>query len=164
MAAIPESALASAERNAAAILSRAGVRAAWIDCDHDPDLCRRSDLGPAEFRLFVLAPGRPGVLHPETEGFSVIFPSSEAENYAAVFYPIPGELPHRVPSHVQYLLGAVMAHEIGHLLLGAQSHAPGGVMTVHFTSDDIRSAGRGELRFTTDQAARMRAEIRRRLN
>jgi hypothetical protein len=44
------------------------------------------------------------------------------------------------------LLGAAMAHEIGHLLFGP-SHAYAGVMSPRLGAKEMALAGRGELRF-----------------
>jgi len=62
-----------------------------------------------------------------------------------------------------YILGATLAHEIGHLLLGARSHFPSGVMCPHFGRAQLRMAARGELLFTSEQAGRIRAEVVRRM-
>lgn len=58
------------------------------------------------------------------------------------------------------LLGHVLAHELGHFLLGENSHASDGIMIASFREQDLRRAERGKLLFTEEQAARMRARIR----
>jgi len=51
------------------------------------------------------------------------------------------------------ILGRVTAHEIGHLLLGANSHATAGLMKASW---DLRRPQPSEWRFTADDAAKMR--------
>ncbi len=54
------------------------------------------------------------------------------------------------------VLGAALAHEIGHLLLPSKPHSSQGVMREKWDRPDFRSARRGELLFTLEQARAMR--------
>jgi hypothetical protein len=53
---------------------------------------------------------------------------------------------------VSNLLGYVMAHEIGHLLLHSTTHSSGGLMRGEFRPADLKKAGQRQLRFTPEQA------------
>jgi hypothetical protein len=55
------------------------------------------------------------------------------------------------------MLGYVIAHEIGHLLLPGYRHSPTGVMQAEWDKKLVRDAARGLLTFTPAQAAIMRA-------
>ena len=55
------------------------------------------------------------------------------------------------------MLGHVIAHEIGHLLLPANAHSPTGVMQRHWDKALARDAVQGSLTFTEAQAARLRS-------
>ena len=57
------------------------------------------------------------------------------------------------------LLGYALAHEIGHLLLGTNSHALNGIMRAHWTEEELRLASAGRFTFLPQQAAKMRAEV-----
>jgi hypothetical protein len=62
---------------------------------------------------------------------------------------------------VAVILGSAMAHELGHLLLPSQSHAPRGLMRADWNRGDLVMAdGRG-LRFTPQQGQQIRARLRR---
>ena len=52
------------------------------------------------------------------------------------------------------LIGAVVAHEIGHLL--GIRHAPAGLMRASLETDDMIALRRGKLRFSPAEAGRMR--------
>jgi len=56
------------------------------------------------------------------------------------------------------LLGRVMAHEIGHLLLGIDYHGPVGVMRAEWT-DDLLNSGRDDWRFSMTEAERMQRVV-----
>jgi hypothetical protein len=61
------------------------------------------------------------------------------------------------------VLGHTMAHEIGHLLLGSNSHASQGIMRPTWGARDIHLAKTGVLGFTDAQAERMQAQVAARL-
>jgi len=57
------------------------------------------------------------------------------------------------------LLGHALAHEIGHLLLGPNSHSRTGIMRAHWNHDEIERIARAQLLFTDQQAQRIRKEV-----
>jgi hypothetical protein len=57
------------------------------------------------------------------------------------------------------LLGSAMAHEIGHLLKGSNSHSPQGLMSAHWYANELRAAAMGSLDFTADDAVLMRPRL-----
>ena len=93
----------------------------------------------------------------------ILPPREDGERYAGVFFPMVQDAARNLDADEALLLGATMAHEIGHLLLGSKAHARSGVMCPHFGHEHVRLAARGELRFTADQAGSMKVEVRRRL-
>jgi hypothetical protein len=60
------------------------------------------------------------------------------------------------------VLGHVMAHEVGHLLLNQQVHSAHGIMRGEWGLTEFRSAVFGLLLFTPQQAEFLRADARRR--
>ena len=60
------------------------------------------------------------------------------------------------------VLAAAMAHEIGHLFLGPNSHSAVGIMRAGWNEDDLKRASQAGLMFTADQARRIRADVGRR--
>jgi hypothetical protein len=59
------------------------------------------------------------------------------------------------------LLGHLMAHEVGHLLLPVQSHSPSGIMRARWSRADLELAQQGRLRFSADQAQSIRSKVSR---
>ena len=60
------------------------------------------------------------------------------------------------------VLGHMIAHEIGHLLLGLSSHSRTGIMSVPWRSKDLKRAGQDGMRFTKKEARRIRANLHKR--
>jgi hypothetical protein len=58
------------------------------------------------------------------------------------------------------ILGDVIAHELGHLLLGNHAHSVQGIMRARWQADQLHGLSAGRLFFTTDQAARLRNSAR----
>lgn len=58
------------------------------------------------------------------------------------------------------VLGHVIAHEMGHLLL-REGHTAFGLMRATWTSKDLHAMQQGRLGFTPEQGARIRAEVAR---
>jgi hypothetical protein len=59
------------------------------------------------------------------------------------------------------ILGHVMAHEVGHLLLGA-AHTPDSIMAGELCDRDLPLMKAGRLRFSKSQSERLRAAVARR--
>jgi hypothetical protein len=55
------------------------------------------------------------------------------------------------------MLGHVMAHEVGHLLLPTYSHSPTGLMRGEWDRSQVKDAVQGALTFTDGQAQKMAA-------
>ena len=85
---------------------------------------------------------------------------------ASVFYEYAARLAveeEYVEFGARTILGCVIAHELGHLLLGSNSHSSSGIMQSPWGRRQVREALTGTLLFTTEQAKRMRAEARTRM-
>jgi len=60
------------------------------------------------------------------------------------------------------VLGHVIAHEVGHLLLNQQVHSPHGIMRGEWSFVDFRDMTSGMLLFSPEQAEYLRADVRSR--
>jgi hypothetical protein len=84
---------------------------------------------------------------------------------ASVFYKRVENLSWRLDENKQQtpvLLGDVIAHEIGHLLLGTNSHSPTGIMSARWDRDYLRLALMGLQLFSPEQSSAMRETVLRR--
>jgi hypothetical protein len=61
------------------------------------------------------------------------------------------------------ILGHVIAHEFGHLLLNLDSHSPIGIMRGRWDTNDFAAASYGDLLFVPQQAEVIRADVARRV-
>jgi hypothetical protein len=57
------------------------------------------------------------------------------------------------------VLGYILAHEIGHMLMGPDSHAASGVMRASWKQEDASLMAWNRLRFSDAEAARMREAV-----
>jgi hypothetical protein len=94
--------------------------------------------------------------------FGVAFLAQDGDGkYSNVFYDRVERAHSDFGAPVSRLLGAVSAHELGHLLLGSHAHSNAGIMTPVWKEEVLRRMEMGSLLFNSDQATRMRTRIRR---
>lgn len=137
---------------AQSVLRAAHVDVRWRTCEQAGS--RRCDepLADTELVLRVLDDGAPDestflgralVLHPEGGVFATVYAGRVA----------------RVASNAQadvaLLLGRVVAHELGHLLMNSPTHPPGGLMRAQWTIHEIRRNRAADWTFTAADAAAM---------
>lgn len=149
------------ESTAHRILSSAGVGIAFIDCythrrKSGAESCSAT-LGRAEIVLRILRPRF--AVNGEQLGYVAMTP--EGGGYATVFID-----PEREKARIGALtngnfLGHAVAHEIGHLLLGADSHSPSGIMRPVWRPVDEEWMVKNALLFSKGQAIRMQMAIPR---
>jgi hypothetical protein len=155
--------VAQAEREAGRILKRAGLNMDWLNCPVgqvavDPaDSCQL--LSPADILIRVLSDHHLHGVQDDVFGFAVPPTLANAYYEQAVRLATIDGAAYEVP----LILGSVMAHEIGHLLLGAGSHSTFGIMQGHWERKQIQLLMRGRLGFTAQQSKLMRSEGDRRL-
>jgi hypothetical protein len=164
--AISRSLLSDAEAEATVILNSAGLDPVWVDCPLSASQvknypsCARA-IGPTDFILTMLTKAAPERVSPEEDamGRALPCPKTEMACSAYVFYKNVQEEAVYAKIHVSRLLGHVLAHEIGHLLLGPKSHSTTGVMMAGWSDDDMQTIARGFLFFNEQQSRRMRDQL-----
>jgi hypothetical protein len=149
--------LASAEREAFKILRDAGVRVVWVDCleklpsSKSKELCQRG--WSAQTPGVRLLSGRVTSMYKNREfGFAAI-PVLATVNYERIaFWYGSNDAPYVLP----VMLGCIIAHELGHLLLRDPAHSTIGIMQPQFGSEQMRQALTARLLFTSQQAKLIR--------
>jgi hypothetical protein len=81
---------------------------------------------------------------------------------AGVFYDRVEKLARGDAASTAMILGHAMAHELGHLLLGTNSHSRHGLMKAQWNRRDLQLASAGDLDFMAHQALSLRDETVRR--
>ena len=79
--------------------------------------------------------------------------------HADVFYAEVELIQQEAGLSAEAILGLVIAHELGHLLLGSNSHATTGIMRANWKKQDLSLASKGMLGFTEHQAQQMRVRL-----
>lgn len=124
------------------IFRRAGVDLVWTT---------ERTCGPKQLCVTFLQ-ARPGGLTGDAAGYTVL---DRDRPYAAIVLPDVARTAGETGVDVGTALGAVLAHELGHLLLGANAHSAG-VMSSRLDWRLMHAAGRGELLFSDEDARRLR--------
>lgn len=158
---IPQNVLKQATQEASRIFHTAGVNSVWIVCQLPnavrsvpPDCLSRPDLTHLSLRIV------PWSSQHGDSTFGVAFLSEKGlGTYSDVFYSSAESLSWRCGASLGRVLGHVMAHEIGHLLLGTHSHSPVGIMRPQWQGEELRQVGMGTLLFTPEQARKMQARL-----
>jgi len=116
-------------------------------------------MGGADFALRILSAAMTerAPAGGEALGFALPCPEDLAGCYAEVFYQRISDWASGAEISAYQLLGHAMAHEVGHLLLGPNSHSRDGIMRPQWNPDDLRVIARASLRFTPEQTERLRA-------
>jgi len=95
------------------------------------------------------------------EVFGVAFLSDEGTGcYSDVFYNRALDLHADWNVGLADILGNVVAHELGHLLLGSNSHSGAGIMRAHWQGEELHRLSRGNLWFTSEQSNQMRGKLK----
>jgi hypothetical protein len=170
---VPSGVLVHAEREASRILSAAGVNTTWLDCLNPRSEAQAgSTLGKLalETNKKCDEPERGAVvllrIVPYTAPASAVpdtmFGFATGRDMASVFYERVKDLAwgaDKDGNEIPLILGNVIAHEVGHLLLGTNSHSPAGIMCANWDQEYVRQALRGHQLFSRDQSAVMKATV-----
>jgi len=163
--------LTAAERETSMIFQKAGVDVKWVNCSQPTQEARQDPS--------CQTPNAP------TEIFVRVVPDFLEDHYvpkSSMGYAVPTQTPHhgyvagialeRARKQLLdgrtltlgQLLGFGMAHEIGHLLLGTNSHSPSGLMCAHWGKREMVLAARGQFGFSAQQAEIIRADVQARIS
>jgi hypothetical protein len=158
---IPASTLLGAEAEASRLFRQSGVALRWLNCPlpadgpEDQGQCRTAEF-PANLQLRIAPRSRN--LSEITFGISYL--SADGSGcYADLFYNPVEEMHERSGVNLESILGDVAAHEIGHLLLGTNSHSGSGIMRARWQSAELGSIRTGTLLFSDTESRQMRSKL-----
>jgi len=158
---IPAAELMAARRAAESILRDISPDVVFRHCGRPvapPDTVDRCDesLKASEVVVRVInAPAFNTSLHPEAFGVTYVVRATDRGWLATVFSDRIDQAASRVGVERGTLLGRVMAHEVGHLLLGTHYHGEAGLMLAEWPDGMLARKG-AEWRFSIFEVARMR--------
>lgn len=142
---------------AARILRSAELRTVWRQCgDRIPDtsVCA---VPPAPGELIVRLTRATPATPPSLLGFSYV-----PGIVGTVLVDRVSEMADRSGTRLDALLGATLAHELAHLLMGAPSHAGRGLMRASWADEDVRRADARAFALTPADRQRLIESLRAR--
>jgi len=157
---VPAGARERAEEEAAFVMSRAGVESDWLDCSSEsghPERCQPLFDSLTLCVRLVSCSGQKR--RKDVLGFASLQPPPQQGVYATVFYSRVAAAAADFGVDAYQVLGCAMAHEVGHLLLGSQSHAARGLMRAQWSRDDFVNAAQRSLRFSREESAQLQAQV-----
>jgi hypothetical protein len=166
VARVSEEALSTAIQEATGIFSQAGVQTMWLDCPlTTPEallnpLCLHRPPAELVVRILPHAEARvSSVLTPDTLGFALAPDKPERGFLASVYFDRVQQITEDQRGLEYEVLGRAIAHELGHLLLGTNSHSTRGIMRARWNPEELPAGSAGRFSFLPQQAAEIRAEV-----
>jgi hypothetical protein len=150
--------LEAAEAEAARLLHPVPVQLRWINCNSARQTTDcLSSQHPANLIVRILPKALPLV---STAALGI---TDSSDRYAAAFVFYDRVLALRTHSRLlPTMLGRVIAHELGHLLMPGQAHSEGGLMRGEWGPDDLRIASGSSLGLPATAVLSMQNEALRR--
>lgn len=142
------------------VLENADVNLRWRRC-------RRNSADPCRDRLatnelvirLMRAPIVDHHISSLALGYSSLLGDQQRGTLATVYPDRVRSLAQRARWHAGDLLGNAIAHELGHLLLGTNSHTDEGLMRPHWTASRIRDSVRVDWEFLDEERTMIRAAV-----
>lgn len=144
--------LMQGEAEASRLFGAAGVHIEWKNCADIQD-CRR----PPRRNEFVLHIVSKGTTRSDIVFGEAFLGPDGSGKYADVF--LNRLLATGADINTGQLLGAVAAHELGHLLLGSHAHSLVGIMQPIWQQDTLRKVAMGNLTFSREQEKLMKSRL-----
>jgi hypothetical protein len=159
-AGVEPSVWSQAQSRATEIMRHSGIWLTWLDCGSSasrmPDPKCSAISYPTHLSVRVVPKASPVKEHI----FGQSFQNAAGEgNYVLVYYAGLKAFRGATTVSTGELLGCVIAHELGHLLLGTASHSPTGLMSAVWQDPELQQVVRGNLFFTGGEGERMRSRF-----
>ena len=154
--------LAAAEEDAWRVFRLAGVETVWTTCfpkpeKAEPDGCSAVDASHLTLKILPHAIAAHVRERSDVLGTALV-DEKGVGFYAYIFYDrVQRIAEERKLGHA--LLGDVLAHEIGHLLMGSNSHSASGIMSAHWYGEEWRRLSQAGMFFAPSQSRMMRDRV-----
>lgn len=160
--------ITAARDEADVILRKAGIAPVWFHCGlvegkwQGPNDRCKSGIGPDAIFVRLLRSSRLGENNRVPLGEAQVDTQTHTGWIATVFADRVASTSNRAGANARSVLGRVIAHEIGHLLIGTNHHSAKVLMRAAWTDLELRRSIGLEWRFSATEARSMRAAIARR--
>jgi len=146
--------LSNAEKEAGQIFGHAGMKIVWQECPTGNEPCHKGP-GPVFFLAIKAGPAQNKFLD-VVSGQAII-----ADHLAVVYYDaLPRVARSKTgPHEASAVLACVIAHELGHLLLGAYGHSIHGIMRDRWDIEQTRLALMSALDFLPEEGKLMKRSL-----
>lgn len=153
----PLAVLNRAESRASDIFFQARFDLEWVNCGTpmSPESARCATLSDSDDVVIRILPRANSQESDAKFGMSFLGPDGKGR-YSDVFWDKVLELQNDYKGDIGAVLGSVMAHEIGHLMLGSHSHSISGIMRARWDACELQRISMGTLVFLPDQEKKMR--------
>ncbi len=158
-----------AQQEADAIFARSNVRLSWLDCTLDAE---RQPADPtcnavrgASVLNLRLAPERMAPkqgLPKGIFGFSMMSTTGGFSSTTNVYVDRVSEIADGRKYRQPVVLGAIIAHELGHLLLGIGGHSKAGLMSLPWGPKALTAADQGTLGFSKRETKQLVKAVEKR--
>jgi len=146
----PPDVLFRAQAETARVYSAVGVRLVWND----------ALTSPARLTMMIIPASNLEVTKGSTDALGAAPAADEGTGRLAyAFYARIETLAQRHGIDVAKVLGTVMAHELGHLLLARGAHSSAGIMSGRWGRFEMDLVAAGLLNFTKEQAELIRRTV-----
>jgi hypothetical protein len=159
----PRQDVAAAQRVAERIYAGAGIRVQWRECRtpggaaaEASDLC--TDLLQARELIARLVLGGADTM-PPVFGYALVDSAAKAGTIATLYADRVSAAAARLGVDRATLLGRTLAHELGHLLLGTNAHAPRGLMRARWADAVVRNDVTHDWQFSRREARHMQMAL-----
>ena len=161
---VPAADLAVARQEAQAVLQQAGVNIVWADCwvrDRQPasapPRCQEPVGGDIVLRLQETKEAARSKF--VSMGFSFVGNEGAAPFLAAVYVDRVESVARGAGIDARRVLGLAIAHEIGHVLLNSNTHAPSGLMRADWSRKELQRLDAPTWRFLDTEAVQVRSAV-----
>ncbi len=174
-AGVEDGVLGRAKRGTSRIFAHFGIHTDWLDCPTSPEQIatnRACSAKPgADHLILKLLPKSMSKKYGFKRGiFGFALPTANGApgNDISLFYAQVLDLAYNGGVGTSFddakaiILGHMIAHEVGHLLLGPDSHGASGVMSFPWNKGTLTIMERGLLEFTATERSTIRRELDRR--
>jgi hypothetical protein len=160
---LPAKTLNETKGQVSAIYQKAGLEIDWVECpvgDQDPSgfpAC--TEVFDSTHLFLHLLPQALKTTKAEKVAESVL-----SARMADIYWNRVCKQAESMQVEPERLLAHTVAHELGHLLLGSNSHSPTGIMTRKWSRENLILISQFGLSFSAEQSRFIRAEVERRHN